>query len=121
MLWSPPRSFLEWVGGAPAVLDRDPALPGERFDAGRAAELAVAGVLHAAEGGHGFISVLGLPQIAASASDLVTVRPKAPYSCRSPNISMRMDWSRPPTLTGSNPSARISSATRSPAAASSAA
>src|SRR5689334_7575391 len=26
MLWSPPRSFLEWVGGVPAVLDRDPAL-----------------------------------------------------------------------------------------------
>jgi len=40
-------------------------------------------------------------QTAASASDLVTARPRAPYSCRSPNISMRMDWSRPPTRTGS--------------------
>ena len=40
-------------------------------------------------------------QIAASASDLVTTRPRAPYSCRSPNISMRMAWSRPPTRTGS--------------------
>ena len=31
-----------------------------------------------------------------------TARPRAPYSCRSPNISMRMDpWSRPPTWTGS--------------------
>jgi hypothetical protein len=42
-----------------------------------------------------------LRQIAASASDLVTARPRAPYSCRSPNISMRMAWSRPPTWTGS--------------------
>ena len=40
-------------------------------------------------------------QIAASASDLVTTRPRAPYSCRSPNISMRTAWSRPPTRTGS--------------------
>jgi hypothetical protein len=60
-------------------------------------------------------------QIAFSASDLVTTRPRAPYSCRSPNISMRMDWSSPPTRTGSKPPARISSATRSPAASSSAA
>src|SRR6266404_7734169 len=48
-------SFLEWVGGATAVLDRDPALFGERLDTGGAAELAVAGVPHAAEGGHGLI------------------------------------------------------------------
>jgi hypothetical protein len=41
---------------AVAVLDRDPALFGERLDAGRAAELAVAGVLHAAERGHGLIA-----------------------------------------------------------------
>ena len=40
-------------------------------------------------------------QIACNASALVTGRPRAPYSCRSPNISMRMDWSRPPTRTGS--------------------
>ena len=40
-------------------------------------------------------------QMASSASDLVTARPKAPNSCRSPYISMRMDWSRPPTRTGS--------------------
>jgi hypothetical protein len=40
-------------------------------------------------------------QMAFSASALVTARPRAPYSCRSPNISMRMDWSRPPTRTGS--------------------
>jgi hypothetical protein len=60
-------------------------------------------------------------QMAFSASDLVTTRPRAPYSCRSPNISMRMDWSRPPTRTGSKPAARIKSATRSPAASSSSA
>ena len=36
-------------------------------------------------------------QMAFSASVLVTTRPRAPYSCRSPNISRRMDWSRPPT------------------------
>jgi len=54
-------------------------------------------------------------------ADLVTARPRAPYSCRSPNISMRMDWSRPPTRTGSNPPVRIRPATRSPAAAWSAA
>jgi DNA-binding IclR family transcriptional regulator len=30
-------------------------------------------------------------QMALSASALVTGRPRAPYSCRSPNISMRMD------------------------------
>jgi hypothetical protein len=46
---------LEWVGGTAAVLDRDPALLGERLDAGRAAEFAVTRVLHAAEGGHGLI------------------------------------------------------------------
>jgi hypothetical protein len=40
-------------------------------------------------------------QIASSASDLVTTRPRAPSSCRSPNTSRRMDWSRPPTRTGS--------------------
>jgi GNAT superfamily N-acetyltransferase len=42
-----------------------------------------------------------LGQMAFSAWDLVTGRPRAPNSCRSPNISMRMDWSRPPTRTGS--------------------
>ena len=60
-------------------------------------------------------------QMAFSASDLVTTRPRAPNSCRSPNISMRMDWSRPPTRTGLKPAARIKSATRLPAASSSAA
>ena len=50
-----PRFSLEGVGGATAVLDRDPALLGERLDPGRAAELAVTRVLHAAEGGHGLI------------------------------------------------------------------
>ena len=48
-------SFLEGVGGAAVVLDGDPALLGERLDAGRTAELAVTGVLHAAEGGHGLV------------------------------------------------------------------
>jgi hypothetical protein len=37
------------------VLYRDPALLGERLDTGGAAELAVAGVLDAPEGGHGLI------------------------------------------------------------------
>ncbi len=54
-----PRTFrskwLEGIGGATAVLDRDPTLLGERLDTGRATELAVTGVLHAAEGGHGLI------------------------------------------------------------------
>ena len=48
--------FLEGMGGATVVLDRDPALLGKRLDAGRAAEPAVARVLHAAERGHGFIA-----------------------------------------------------------------
>jgi antitoxin HigA-1 len=60
-------------------------------------------------------------QMAFSASGLVTTRPRAPTSCRSPNISMRMDWSRPPTWTGSKPADRIKSATRPPATSSSAA
>src|ERR1700683_35438 len=51
----PRDSVLERVSGAAVVLDGDPALLGERLDAGRAAELAVTGVLHAAEGGHGLI------------------------------------------------------------------
>ena len=41
------ESFLEWVGGATAVLDRDPTLLGERLGTGSAAELAVTRVLHA--------------------------------------------------------------------------
>src|SRR5580692_10599477 len=50
-----PGNDLEGVGGAAVVLDGDPALFGERVDAGGAAESAVAGVLDAAEGGHGFV------------------------------------------------------------------
>ncbi len=46
----------EWIVGATGVLDGDPTLLGERLDAGRAAELAVAGVLDPAEGSHGFIA-----------------------------------------------------------------
>jgi hypothetical protein len=46
---------LEGVDGAAAVLDRDPALLGERLDTGRAAEFAVTRVLHAAERGHRLI------------------------------------------------------------------
>ena len=45
----------------------------------------------------------GRGQMAFRASVLVTTRPRAPYSCSSPNISMRMDWSRRPTGTGSKP------------------
>jgi hypothetical protein len=37
------------------VLDFDLTLLAERLDTGRAAELAVTRVLHAAEGGHGLI------------------------------------------------------------------
>jgi hypothetical protein len=40
---------------------------------------------------------LAATETGTSASDLVTTRPRAPYSCRSPNISMRrpcrMTWS----------------------------
>jgi hypothetical protein len=48
------------------------------------------------QGRGGFYSFDGLEcthsrQTAASASDLVTTRPRAPYSCSSPNISIRMD------------------------------
>jgi len=50
------RYCLEGIGGATAVLDRDPALLGERLDAGRATELSVTRALHAAEGGHGLIA-----------------------------------------------------------------
>jgi hypothetical protein len=49
------RDRLERVGGATAVLESDPALLGKGRDAGCATELAVTGVLHAAEGGHGLI------------------------------------------------------------------
>ncbi len=37
------------------MLDVDPTLLGERLDTGRATQLAVTRVLHAAEGGHGLI------------------------------------------------------------------
>jgi hypothetical protein len=52
----PTDSLLERIRGATAALEGHPTLLGERLDARCTTELAIAGVLHAAKGGHRLVA-----------------------------------------------------------------